>query len=207
MKHLQKQFYRHFFLSWFWLTDRLFFREQQWREVPFTARKPILLLANHISWWDGAWLLLRNESHWKRRFNVLMLAHELRKRSFLTASGAIGLGKGRQQLQALEQLKDLANDASNMLLIFPEGAIQAAQAKETVFQMGLLKRLDFSRWQVVFVFSAVEYINKPRPTRFHFVQPYQTTDPSALPAAYSAFKERCRHELSLKIAILTRSSP
>jgi len=195
MQQLLNRFYRWFFLGWFGLVDRLFFRWQHWQEVPFDAQKPVLLLGNHISWWDGAWMLLRNAGHWKRRFNVLMLESELQKRPFLAALGAIGLQKGREQLQTLTQLQALANDPANLLLIFPEGRIGAAQAGELHFQKGLLNRLHLPDWQVVFVFSAVEFANKPRPSRYHFLKIADLVDAIDLEAAYHDFQRACQQRL------------
>lgn len=206
MQQLLNRFYRWFFLGWFGLVDRLFFRQQRWQEVPLSASKPVLLLANHISWWDGIWLLLRNQMHWKRKFNVLMLAKELQKRPFLTALGAIGLGKGREQLQCLSQLTALAQDAHNLLLVFPEGAIQSTHQSPTQFETALLRRLDLSEWQVVFVYSAVEYLNQPRPTRFHFVEPSATNDYRDLTKAYAAFKVQSQELLAAEITRSMRQS-
>jgi len=195
MQQLLNRFYRWFFLGWFGLVDRLFFRRQHWQEVPFDAQKPVLLLSNHISWWDGAWILLRNAGHWQRRFNVLMLEAELQKRPFLAALGAIGLQKGREQLQTLTQLNVLTKDPSNLLLIFPEGRIGAAQAGELHFQKGLLNRLHLPDWQVVFVFSAVEFANKPRPGRYHSLKIADSADALDLEAAYRDFQRQCQQRL------------
>ncbi len=195
MQQLLNRFYRWFFLGWFGLVDRLLFRRQNWQEVVLEPQKPVLLLGNHISWWDGAWMLLRNAQHWKRRFNVLMLARELQKRPFLAALGAIGLQKGREQLQTLAQLNALAKDPANLLLLFPEGRIGAAQAGELHFQNGLLNRLHLPDWQVVFVFSAVEFANKPRPSRYHFLKKLDAADLSDLEAAYRDFRRACQQQL------------
>lgn len=207
MQQLLNRFYRWFFLGWFGLVDRLFFRRQHWQEVTFDAQKPVLLLGNHISWWDGAWMLLRNAGQWKRRFNVLMLEAELQKRPFLAALGAIGLQKGREQLQTLAQLNELTKDPSNLLLIFPEGSIGAAQAPTLHFQKGLLNRLHLPDWQVVFVFSAVEFLNQPRPSRFHYLQTYAAADVAALEAAYQHFKAQCQQQLAGEIAVRLYQKP
>jgi 1-acyl-sn-glycerol-3-phosphate acyltransferase len=207
MQQLLNRFYRCFFLGWFWLGDRLFFHQQRWQEAALCAHKPVLLLANHISWWDGAWMFLHNAGYWKRRFKVLMLEAELQKRPFLAALGAIGLGKGREQLQCLSQLTALAQDAQNLLLIFPEGAIQSAHQSLTKFETALIRRLDLSEWQVVFVYSAVEYLNQPRPTRFHFVEPCETNDYRGLSTAYSAFKAKCQAQLATEITRSMRQWP
>lgn len=200
MQQLLNRFYRWFFLGWFGLVDRLVFRQQHWQALVLDSQKPVLLLGNHISWWDGAWMLLRNAGHWKRRFNVLMLEAELQKRPFLAALGAIGLPKGRQQLQTLAQLQALAKDPANLLLIFPEGSIGAAQAPTLHFQKGLLNRLYLADWQVVFVFSAVEFLNRPRPSRFHYLQPYAGADAATLEAAFQHFKAQCQQQLASDIA-------
>ena len=41
--------------------------------------QPILLISNHISWWDGFWMIYFNEQRLKRKFHFMMLEEQLRK--------------------------------------------------------------------------------------------------------------------------------
>lgn len=192
-------FYRIFFTLWFRLSDRFTFATHHYEGRLPVGKKPVLMLCNHMSWWDGIWMLLWNERSFHKDFNVLMLQEELRKRPFLKALGAVGLPKDRTFVAAVAQLKAICLKPNALLLIFPEGQIRAAQAEGIIFSMGILRRLPLQQLQLAFAYNAVEYGNTFRPMVFQFVEPTDALDLEAVEAAYNAFVGRCKRAITLEI--------
>ncbi len=56
--------------------------------------KAVLMIGNHFSWWDGFFAHYLNMKLLQRRFNVMMLENELKKRMFLNKIGAFSINKG-----------------------------------------------------------------------------------------------------------------
>ena len=40
---------------------------------------PVLLMSNHVSWWDGFWAMYVNLKVFRRKFHFMMLEDQLRK--------------------------------------------------------------------------------------------------------------------------------
>lgn len=78
-----------------------------------------ILAPNHHSWWD-AYLLWFITRKLKCDFRVLMDEGQLSKFYFFRHLGAIGASEIRTALRFLKQ-----NNASNVLVVFPEGGIKA----------------------------------------------------------------------------------
>ena len=108
-------------------------------EVP--CENPLLLVSNHVSWWDG--FILRQVHRQLRpssSFHPVMLEKELRKRPFLKALGALGLDpSSAMSFRAL--LKDLKarriKDSSLTLLFFPQGKIWPSYRRPLGFAGGV----------------------------------------------------------------------
>ena len=56
--------------------------------------KPLLLVGNHFSWWDGFFAYYLNYTLWRRKFHVMMLEEQLEKRMFLNKVGAYSVKRG-----------------------------------------------------------------------------------------------------------------
>ncbi|MEO1448923.1 MAG: hypothetical protein AAFV07_05305, partial [Bacteroidota bacterium] len=56
--------------------------------------KSILLVGNHISWWDGFWPIWLNARHIGKQYHVMMLEEQLRPRMFMTKGGAFSIQPG-----------------------------------------------------------------------------------------------------------------
>lgn len=203
-KRFLDPFYRMFFTVWFRLSDHLVFRAHHYHGSLPKGEQATLLLCNHISWWDGAWMLLWNHKRLFKSFHVLMLARELEKRPFLRSLGAVGLLQGRQLPQTVAELSGICRKPNGLLLIFPQGEIRAAQEGPIRFQMGLLKRLPLEEVQLAFAFNAVEYGNKVRPAVFHFIEAIQSTPVESIEKEYEAFVVRCKAVVAAEVERLIR---
>jgi len=52
---------------------------------------PILIIANHISWWDGFWILYLNKKVIHRKFHFMMLEEYLKKHWYFQYIGGFSV--------------------------------------------------------------------------------------------------------------------
>ncbi len=99
---------------------------------------PILLVANHVSWWDG--FLLR-EVHRRMRpealFHVVMAEKELRRWPFLRWLGAVPLGAGPMAARStLRSLDAVCGTGNAVIGYFPQGKIWPSRRRPLGFRRG-----------------------------------------------------------------------
>lgn len=126
---------------------------------------PILMIANHFSWWDGFLQYQINKNNLHRRFHVMMLEEQLQKYRFLRRVGAFSIKKNsRGIVESLKHCVDILQDPANILLLFPQGQIQTMHTRDFKFEKGLefiLARVD--KVQVVFNINLVDYFSDKKP--------------------------------------------
>lgn len=131
---------------------------------------PIMLVANHVSWWDG--FLLR-EVHRRIRpdapFHVVMTESELRRFPLFRWMGALPLGVGPIAARAL--LRDMrsrtAGPTSPVFGYFPQGRIWPSHRRPLGFRRGvtwLASRLE--PIALVPVALHLEPMTRPGPAAF-----------------------------------------
>lgn len=157
----------------------------------------ILVIANHISWWDGFWILHLNQKIFKRKLFVMMLEEQLRKNSFLRKLGAFSIRKksktaGESLTYAAEKLKD----PRNMVLLFPQGEIHSHYAFPLQFEQGWGKIVlqPHNEFQVLMVANLLDYFSSPKPLlRQYIYSPEKTSGItcSELQEEYNRFYQRC----------------
>ncbi len=140
---------------------------------------PFLVISNHISWWDGFWILNMNNKTFKRKFYVMMLEEQLKQNMFLRKLGAFSINKKSKTLfDSLEYASKLLKNKSNMLLFFAQGSIQSQHKRQFVFEKGLdriLKEVD-NNIQVLFVANLLDYYSFKKPALNQFLcSPEKTT--------------------------------
>lgn len=105
------------------------------------ADRPLVIVANHTSWWDG--FLLRDIHRALRPdapFHVVMTAHELARFPFFRRIGAVGIERDSAGsiLRAFRQLARKAEAAPrSVILYFPQGQIWPAWRRPLGFQRGV----------------------------------------------------------------------
>lgn len=141
--------------------------------------RPVLLIANHFSWWDGFIQLWLNKKVFKRKFHVIMLEEQLRKFMILNKAGAFSIKKNsRDIVESLAYTNDLLKQKENMLLIFPQGEIQTLYTHDFVFEKGveyILKKLD-EEVQVIFNVNLVDYFSFKKPSLNIYFRQYMPAD-------------------------------
>lgn len=107
---------------------------------------PLVLVANHESWWDG--FLLRAVQRRLRPgapFRTVMLERELAPRPFLRWLGGLGVtpgsvGSGRRLLSTLRSLR--CTDPDTVLAYFPQGAIRPGSPRPLAFRPGVIRVVE-----------------------------------------------------------------
>jgi len=138
--------------------------------------KAILLIGNHISWWDGFFALRMNRTIFQKKIHVMMLEEELRKNMLLNGNGAFSISPGtRDMLESLKYAGALLNHADNLLVVYPQGKIQSVYASEIQFEKGWYHLTKYSNQDFDWVFYAAmpDYGNKPKPSLQLYIQQAQ----------------------------------
>jgi len=117
------------------------FRVEQ--SVQASPDRPLLILANHFSWWDGFTHYYLNQ-HWLgKRFDVMMLEEELAKRPFFRNAGAFSVNHGKRTvIDTLQYSAQLLQQPENLVLIFPRGRIQSLYDRHFPVEKGVLKVIE-----------------------------------------------------------------
>jgi 1-acyl-sn-glycerol-3-phosphate acyltransferase len=132
---------------------------------------PLLLVANHVSWWDGFALLdVRDRIRPRVPFRVAMAAAELGRLPFFHLLGCVAVSAGsvasvRTLLRTLAELR--ARDPSSIFVWFPQGAIWPSFRRPLGFRRGIERVV--SRLAPVAVLPVgihCEPLHRRRPTFF-----------------------------------------
>jgi 1-acyl-sn-glycerol-3-phosphate acyltransferase len=167
---------------------RCFYIEES---VEIDPERPLLILANHFSWWDGFTNYYLNLRYFGKQYYVMMLEEELQKRLFLRNIGAFSVKRGHKSLlDSLQYAVDLLQDPQNMLLIFPTGGLQSLYAGNFAFEKGTERMLKNAppNLQVVFSFILPEFGAYPRPALHAYLHSHEDWR-ADLPALEKAFND------------------
>jgi len=143
----------------------------------FDDRKlPVLILSNHVSWWDGFWISYLNVKFLHRKFHFMMLENQLRKFWFFNYTGGFSVNKNaRSVLETIDYTAKLLADGNNMVMLFPQGEIQSIHNNNMQFQRGIdriMKKLT-NKIQILFVVNLTDYFSNPKPTLFQYIKEYE----------------------------------
>jgi 1-acyl-sn-glycerol-3-phosphate acyltransferase len=138
--------------------------------------RPLVLVANHVSWWDG--FLLRDIQLALRPhapMYTVMTAHELRRFPFLRLLGATPLDAA-SRTGTLRMLRSIGAAAARrpdcVISFFPQGRIRPSWAQPLGFQRGIELLLEsVGPCCVAPVALHVEPLNAIAPTAFTSIGP------------------------------------
>ena len=71
---------------------------------------PVLVIANHFSWWDGFWIMYMNMKLFRRKFYYMMLEEELRKNIFLNRIGGYSVKRGGEEHYRIASVHNPASE-------------------------------------------------------------------------------------------------
>ena len=131
---------------------------------------PVIVVANHCTWWDGFFIYVLNKAVLHRRLHVMMLEEQLRKYRFFRRLGAFGISQGspRGVRAALSYSAGVLKEASNCLCIFPQGTMRRLHDRPLGFMRGLeaILRMHGGEASVLPVAIACEFLGDRRPEAF-----------------------------------------
>ncbi len=161
---------------------------------------PVLLISNHISWWDGFWAVYLNRKVFKRKFfYFMMLEEQLKKNRFLSYTGGFSIKKkSKSIIESLNYTAGLLEDNRNIVIIFPQGEIQSLYNSSINFDKGLefiLKKLT-GEVHIIFLASLVDYFSGQKPGLYMYFSEYSEKDlhVSVIEKEYGLFYARCISE-------------
>lgn len=144
---------------------------------------PILMIANHFSWWDGFIQLYTNERFFKRRFFVMMLEQQLKKHPILTYAGAFSIRKNaRNVVESLDYALQVLTSNQQLLLLFPQGEIKSLYTSDIRFERGLEYLLSkrMNEIQLVFNVNLIDYFSDNKPGLTVYLKEFPLRDITSL---------------------------
>jgi len=170
-------------------------------DVPESG-KPLLVVSNHFSWWDGFFILWLNNRYFHRRFYVMMLEEQLRKNMILNKAGAFSVSrKTRGIIESLEYSRNVLADRGNkplpLLLMFPQGEIRSMHIPSLKFEKGIEKITRGIEGDIDLLMTAVlvDYFSRQKPELHYHCEMYPLRGPlktAGLEEAYNDFLKRAR---------------
>jgi len=160
---------------------------------------PVLLISNHVSWWDGIWVMYLNMKCFNRKFHFMMLENQIKKFWITNQVGGYSVRKGsRSIIETLKYTNEILSDKENLVLIFPQGEIQSVYNGAIKFEKGIEKILkdNSGKIQVFLIANLVDYFSEEKPTLFIYFKELTTSEISleAIEKEYNTFYSRCISE-------------
>jgi len=184
------------FFRWFviWKMKRSFHAIRFHGELT-DREKPVLLVCNHVSWWDGIWALHFNQQFLHRKFYFMMLEDQLRKNWFFNYTGGFSVKKkSRSVIETINYTAGLLQNSQNMVLLFPQGEIQSMHLQEYTFEKGIEKILQKTKneIQIIFLANMVDYFSNAKPVLYSYFKEFNENKTSnELQNKYNRFYEEC----------------
>lgn len=161
--------------------------------------RPVLIISNHFSWWDGFIQLQLNREFLHRKFHVMMLEKQLRKFMILNKGGAFSVNSGsRGLIESLDYSVQLLSDNKNMILFFPQGEIQSVYTPYFHFEKGLeyiLKKCH-TDIQLIFNVNLIDYFSEKKPTlTVYFTEfEYKNLNIKEIETSFNNFANDCKKQ-------------
>jgi len=160
--------------------------------------KPVLVISNHISWWDGFWIMYLNQKIIKRKFHFMMFEKQLKKHWYFNYAGGYSVRKSsRSVLQTIQYTANLLQYSSNMVLIFPQGKITSMHQNRIIFESGIEKILEKADNELHILFAAnfIEYLSHRKPGLNIHIESYTNNmrDRDSLQQAYNIFYSKAHN--------------
>jgi len=160
---------------------------------------PVLMIANHFSWWDGFIANYLNNHIFQRRFHIMMLEEQLRERMFLNKAGAYSIKKNsRDVVETLNYTMELLKSSQNLVVMYPQGKFKSLYHYPIDFEKGvssILEKLN-GQVQVVFLAALVDYFSHRKPTLTLGLKEYEPKEVSALNDIERAYNDHLKNMIN-----------
>jgi len=192
------------FFKWYagWIIHRHFGQVELKKEFD-DQNLPVLLLANHVSWWDGFFAMFLNVKVLRRKFHFMMLEEQLKKFSFFNQTGGYSIRKkSRETIESINYTAELLRERENMVLLFPQGKIETIYTTSFQFETGISRIIKKAGGPIHILFMAnlMDYFSNRKPGLYIYVKEYKrdSLDAKSIQDAYNQFYNQCIAENSLK---------
>jgi len=196
--------HRKFFVIFFDFYTKWMLRRHFQRIIIYTSPdetdKPVMMIGNHFSWWDGFIANYINLELFRRKIHIMMLEEQLRGRMFLNKAGAFSIRKkSRSAIESLDYTVGLLENRDHLVVLYPQGEFQSVYSSRIRFQPGIMRVLKGLRKPVQMVFYAAltDYFSSSRPhlsIYLETVDPDDLQDIKALENAYNDFYNACKEK-------------
>lgn len=161
-----------------------------------TANRPVLLIGNHFSWWDGFIAYRLNDLCLHKRFHVMMLEEQLENRLFLNKAGAFSIKRGsRSVIESLHYASALLHDPENLVVVYPQGTISSIHRRPARFEKGVERIIDGAsdKLMVLFYVALPDWYSEKKPGLTVRVIEYAAMERSVteLEETYNIFLDEC----------------
>jgi 1-acyl-sn-glycerol-3-phosphate acyltransferase len=133
----------------------------------------VLVVANHISWWDGFWVEYLNHKTIHRKFHFMMLEEQLKKHWYFQHTGGYSIKKNsRESLESIGYTVELLSKDENLVLMFPQGKIHSSHINSVQFESGIqhiIKKCKDAT-QMLFVVNITDYFSDAKPHLFIYTK-------------------------------------
>ncbi len=154
----------HFYVKWqVWRH----FREVRFNAIDVDKSRPILLIANHYSFWDAMILYTVNRRLFKKRMHIMVLEESMHKYWPFKYGGIFSVRKGsRDAINSLNYAAELLTDPRNLVRIFPQGKLYSNFVTRVKFEKGVMRVIDKaeSKFRLVFAAAFIQYFRSTKPT-------------------------------------------
>ena len=194
----------HFFLYPFFRWYSKLSIRRNFHEVRMTGgfqdrNLPLLLIANHFSWWDGIFVNFLNMKCFFKRYHFMVHENHISNFWFFKYLGAFSVQKNSISIiDTFTYIRELLQDNSNLVLVFPQGEIRSQHSTELIFEKGIEKIISIidNEIQIVFIVNLIDYFSHPKPTLYSYMKEFISNDAgiSAIEKSYNGFYKECLEE-------------
>ena len=161
-----------------------------------TTGRPVLLIGNHFSWWDGFIAYRLNDLFLHKKFHIMMLEEQLENRLFLNKAGAFSIKRGsRTVVETLSYTSGLLHDADNMVVVYPQGVITSIHRRPIRFERGTERVIAGASYKLMILFYVAlpDWYSEKKPGLYVRVIEYAARERSItdLEEAYNMFLDEC----------------
>ncbi|MBE0679362.1 MAG: lysophospholipid acyltransferase family protein [Bacteroidales bacterium] len=161
-----------------------------------TANRPVLLIGNHFSWWDGFIAYRLNDLCLHKKFHIMMLEEQLENRQFLNKAGAFSIKRGsRSVVESLQYASGLLHNNENMVALFPQGTIASIHRRPVRFEKGIERITAGASDKLMILFSVAlpDWYSEKKPGLTVRVIEYTARERSVtdLEETYNMFLDEC----------------
>lgn len=163
----------------------------------FESKKlPLLVVSNHISWWDGFWIEYLNLKIFKKKLHFMMLENQLKRYWYFNYCGGYSIKPNSKSIiESLNYTCELLKSSNNLVLMFPQGEIFSIYQNKILFKKGIekiIKKIQ-NPIQTILVTNMIDYFSNPKPTLFIYFKEVTSSplDNINIEKCYQEFYDQC----------------